>query len=201
MPTSSSAASALPPPPPPPPQEAFTLVKIDAANLEGVKTAWEAEIIDLGDKIFPSEHQRVLAWAATKIQADAAAGESVAYVVSEVHSGAPGAIVELVHSSRGRDKWLKMLDITLSPALDFSILSQDLEATKRAVGIFAATVSAVLQMGRDLPATVVKLYGRGQYQMTFLTYFGTELQSLLSKEGIKSLTVTIEGRWLVIKRH
>jgi hypothetical protein len=96
---------------------------------------------------------------------------------------------------------LKMLDITISPALDFSMSSADIDATRSVVGIFAATVSGVLRMGKDLPARVVKLYGRGQYQLAFLSYFGTEIESILSKEGITDLKVALEGRWLVVRRH
>ncbi|WP_143010712.1 hypothetical protein [Cupriavidus necator] len=127
-------------------------------------------------------------------------GDSLAYGIFPIDNGGGAvAIADIVYTARpGPDVgWLKMLEVSLSPAVDPSV--QQLQSViSTAVGVYLAAITGTLKLTGTHRSRVVKLYGRNESLLTFLTALSTHLTNELQQLGLDGLSVRMEGRWLVI---
>jgi len=173
------------------------LVEFDSELFTRTNEEWERQLKKLGSSVFPSEVRRVLAWAASCQNYTAT---DCAYAVVFDGDDYASAIVEVVYHRNGASSaWLKMLDVTLAPAIDAAMLGPnvDLVGVERVIRIFAASALGAFKLTGQRKANVVKLYGRNGPLLTFLKVLGAEFAS---NPKAKDLGVSIEGRWLVFKQ-
>jgi hypothetical protein len=104
------------------------------------------------------------------------------------------AIVDIVHSTRvGKDIGLiKMLEVTMGP--QYAPSNTAPEALGEALHIYADAILGTIALTSELPARVIKLYGRDDDLMKLFV----GLNFHLSSTPLATLSSKIEGRWLVI---
>lgn len=110
-------------------------------------------------------------------------------------AGKTSAIVELIQSRKGKEIWVKVIDIYIAPTIEFC--TNTAESITLRVEVFASVVVGVFGMfhaGID----IVKVYGRTDNLLSFLrTTHGIMIaKDIERKTGIAT---TIEGRWLVFR--
>jgi hypothetical protein len=122
-------------------------------------------------------------------------GPDFAYGVFAKSDNHADAIVDVVYQKDAGKKWLKAMGVTLSPAETrfFSTEPQDFE---NMVEIYLAAISGVLNLTKVHPTKVTKLYGRSGTLLAFLEGIAATLKT---KGGLKNVSVTMEGRWLVFR--
>lgn len=173
---------------------------IDDAEYSKIKTDWLARLVEAEHEVYRADYQQLFGM----IEGSKAIGdidgrtnEPVHYAVSDV-DGACQALVQIVQSKRGREVWVKMLDIFLSPGIELAPddesntqlrLSVFREALK---GIFGLTTTSKL-------ADTVKVYGRTDALVTFLRGMHDSFSVIASLGTLKGVEVSIEGRWLVFR--
>jgi hypothetical protein len=172
----------------------YQLKKFDATSFPSTKRTWERQLADNSGAIFASDYQRILDWAGTCIDDDGNNGNSFAYGIFKGNSHHADAIVELVYVKPAR-KWLKLLNLHLCPSVDLSFHTQDIDI-KQLSHIFAAAVVGTVRLTSTAhPTKVTKLYGRSGTLLSFLKGLGAYIEG----QNIPRISVSIEGRWLVMK--
>jgi len=123
-------------------------------------------------------------------------------VMQNIEENRPIALVELVPTKKGNEFWLKMLNVYLSPK-EFSTKNNgDKETLRKQLSqIFASIVSGIIQIGSELPQmTTVKLYGRSEALLDFFESMTLTLNEMVEiTTTFPGISITIEGRWLVLR--
>lgn len=171
----------------------YELRRFDATSFPSTKRVWEKQLIDNSGAVFASDYQRILDWAGECVGNDGIQGHSFAYGIFRGNSHHADAIVELVYTKPAR-KWLKLLNLHLCPSVDLSFHTQDIDIKQLSTIFAAAVVGTVRLTSTAHPTKVTKLYGRSGTLLSFLKGLGAYIEN----QNIPGLSVSIEGRWLVM---
>ena len=82
----------------------------------------------------------------------------------------------------------------LRPEVDVQLFDHKKEGVTAAVNAYITCVLGVFAVKNEHKATTIKVYGRTQQQISFLTLLSAALESR-AEQSFKS---SIEGRWLVL---
>ncbi len=165
-------------------------------KLKSTLTKWqqEAELVDL----FPLEVERRLSWVdESLVKANLPeSNKTIAYGVFQTNQDVAICTCELVLSDRGQlaDKWLKMLKITLSPQIECLVQLENTAAIQTVVQAYKTATLGAFNARLENDAEVLKLYARSEGQLNLHSALLTSLQ-----ENDSCITVSTEGRWLVLK--
>lgn len=169
----------------------FELRPFSRKSLEETRAKWEKQLKSHQGEVMPTEYTRLLDWAARNMAYET--GETFAYGVFPRGEAAAVAIAEILYT-RAQRKWLKFLNLTLSPEYDVGLASDAPDLI--AIGhVFAAAISGTVGLTRVHKSRVTKLYGRSGTMLSFLKGLSAHLQA----NQIEGVEVTVEGRWLVIR--
>ena len=174
----------------------LTFSPFDEGLLAATRAKWTADAES--GLAFPSEVERLLAWA--EAHHTPREGEGVAYGIF-AKSGKKGpspalGICEIAitrHSTRS--KWVKMLRLHLSPAVDSALQAGEPDL---ASDVFTQSLIGTVFLQSEHNATTMKVYGRTNEQLTVLKVLVNHLQSQLAKSPENKIKASIEGRFLVI---
>lgn len=136
----------------------FKLAQFDAAKLSATQTAWVSSAEDLG---IPSlSYEKAMSWVEGHMDYAEKKGDGYAYGIFDDGREDAVAIVDIVHSTRvGKDIGLiKMLEVTMGPLYAPSNTAP--EALGEALRIYADAIVGTIALTSELPARVIKLYGR-----------------------------------------
>lgn len=154
---------------------------------------WEAESND----IFPHEVERKLQWIHQVVANDTPSSNncSLAYGIFFPEQKIPVAVCELVISRKTiQERWLKLLNVTLSPELELRIEGGDVSAIETAVRVYRTAVGGSFAAQLEHNADTLKLYGRNETMLKLLSTLLATLQSSGADFDAKK-----EGRWLVLR--
>lgn len=170
----------------------FTLKPFSEVTFGATKTSWLKRVT--GAFSFPTEVPQLLEYAATRL--DIHAGTDVVfYGLFKEGTDVASAVAEItVTRKSARSRWMKMLRVRLSPELEEGVYNNSIEALKDIQALYVGAVAGVLRLKFEHDATILKIYGRSNEQMSFLKLVSTELEKL-----VKNHKISIEGRWLVIE--
>ena len=172
----------------------YELKPFDALTMAATRNAWEKELSNREGEVLPPRYERILDWAEGHIDYAAGRIETLAYGIFGRSAHDADAIVELIYTKAG-EKWLKLLDLHLSPSVDFAFSTQDVDII-RLNSIFAAGVDGTVRLTSTMhPSNVTKVYGRSGTLLSSLKEVGTFAES----SPWPGLKVSIEGRWLVLR--
>lgn len=91
-----------------------------------------------------------------------------------------------------RGKWVKFIRLRLRPELEERLFQNDVQATHEALNAYVCAVIGIFHVKNAHEATTIKIYGRTQEQVRFLTLLATELE----KRKEITFKAVIQGRWL-----
>jgi alpha-N-acetylglucosamine transferase len=174
----------------------YELRKFTSPTLGDTQKEWDRQIAKDPDEILRSQYDRIFSWAAGHIDYGNHQLDTFAYGLFHDGKHQADAIVEVSYAKAGR-KWLKMLDLHLSPELDAAFYDQTVDLSRMSQ-LFTAAIFGVLHLTDTAHrADTVKLYGRSGTLLSFLKGVATYINDRSKTPG---LTVAIEGRWLVFRR-
>lgn len=122
--------------------------------------------------------------------------ETVFYAVKDKAS--TEAVVEMVQTKKGKETWIKMFDIMMSPKIEAGTDTE--KSTKLRLDVFKATLTGIFKLSeRVRNANTFKVYGRTELLVTFLRGMHDALSVFPTLGNIEGIQVSIEGRWLVFR--
>jgi hypothetical protein len=161
------------------------------SSLNATRAGWTRDISD-GEGFLPDIEQQ-LDWTEKHLTLT---DNSVAYGVFETNGHIAVGICELVITKPEPKKaWVKFLRLRLRPKVESLLLSNEKAGIKAAIEAYVACVVGVFHVKNAHNASIIKVYGRTQEQVRFLTFLDVALQN--QKEA--KFKSSIEGRWLVLK--
>lgn len=167
--------------------------KLSSSTYEETLEMWskEAEACN----IFPQEIIRQLKWIDESLSNKTSVQpSSLAYGVFTQKDKIAIAVCELVISQKSKNnRWMKLLNVTLSPAIEAKVEAKDLDAIKTTISAYRTAVSGSFDAKNDHSIDTLKLYGRNETMLNLLTTTYAALEASESFEDIKK-----EGRWLVL---
>lgn len=148
---------------------------------------------------FPDEVMRKLKWIEESFSLENGRNPNrqIAYGVFQNGESIAICVCDLVLSDRGQlvGRWLKLLNVTLSPEIDVLMQCEDLGAVQTAVQAYKAATLGAFEARLEHDADTLKLYGRNdellKFQMTLL--------AVLQESEKLTIKASKEGRWLVLK--
>jgi len=171
------------------------LLPFNKVKLVATRKSWEHQLASHADDVVASAYLRVLDWTEAHTDYTCENGNGIAYGIFESSHHAALAIVQIAYTKSGK-KWLKVLDLDLSPALDVAFFEDKLNFDQIG-GIFAEAILGSIKLTKTAhPAKVTKLYGRSSSALAFFKGFGAAFEKFGGESG---MDVSIEGRWLVFK--
>src|SRR5690349_21441099 len=132
----------------------YTLRAFAEGEYPKTRTEWERQLGELEGKVIPTEYTRILAWGAGNI--DYEMGESWVYGIFPKGKKVAVALADIVCRKTGK-KWVKLLDLHLSPTLDLDALSEDRDLRLLA-DIFTAAITGTAALTLVHKSRVIKLY-------------------------------------------
>lgn len=110
-------------------------------------------------------------------------------------------IVEIVISKRGSSAWVKMMNLYLTPKIEENT-SAEINVDKRLL-VFSSALLGIFGLTKDVAgADTVKVYGRTESLVSFLRGVHSAIEAIFAAiGGIKGVSVSIEGRWLVFRSN
>lgn len=175
-------------------------LKLDKFSSETFKITSEEWIASAGSFGIPSlDYERVLEWARNRINYENVHNDSVAYGVFKDGAEESLAIVDIIYSKRpGPDiGWLKMIDISMSPAYSPTEVESNAEKLAEVLDIYSEAIIGTIQLTSNHNARVIKIYGRNDHLLQLLIALNERLRAKFTEK----LTTKFEGRWLVISAH
>lgn len=114
--------------------------------------------------------------------------------------GSVVALVHLVQTKRGKDVWIKMMDLHMCPAIEANPDNE--AATHERLRVISSTLSGLFELTKTtVRADTLKVYGRTDVLVTFLRGMHETLDALASLGNLPGINVSIEGRWLVFRTN
>jgi hypothetical protein len=163
-------------------------------TMAATRNAWGKEVCAREGEILSTQYERILQWAEDHIDYSGEKSQTFAYGIFGRSAHDADAIVELIYTKSGA-KWMKLLDVHLSPSVDFAFAPQEVDL-KRLMSIFAAGMDGTVHLASTVhPSNVTKMYGRSGTLLEFLKEVGT----VKDNSALPGLKVSIEGRWLVFR--
>lgn len=169
-------------------------------QFEAVKAAWLDMLADAEHEVYRADYQQLFG----TIESNTSYGDingrfniPVHYAVIDAE-GVCQALVQIVQSKGGREVWVKMLDIFLSPAIERA--PDDEKNTQLRLGVFRESLKGIFHLtGTNKLADTVKVYGRTDALVTFLRGMHDSFSVIASLGTLRGIEVSIEGRWLVFR--
>ena len=162
----------------------------DASTFEATKAGWSKDV-DKGEGFAPDVEQ-LMAWTEKHLSL---VGNEIAYGIFETDKSIAVGVCELaITKPSHKGKWVKLLRLRLRPTIEGMLFANDPDGLIVAVEAYVASVLGVYHVKNEHEATIIKVYGRTQEQMRFLTL----LSASLKKRGEATFDSKIEGRWLVL---
>lgn len=167
----------------------FIFKPFDERTFAATREAWTTDAAT-GEGFAP-EVEQVMTWVGAHI---ALTDNEMAYgVFREKSAEALGICETAITKPTARGKWVKLLRLRLRPQIEGMIFENDVEGTSIALNAYVAAVLGVYHVKNQHQATTIKIYGRTQEQMRFLTL----LQEALKQRAV-NFEAVIQGRWLVL---
>lgn len=167
---------------------AFT--QFDVESFKATKEAW-LEDVSKGEGFAPDVEQ-LMSWAEKHL--DLIENE-IAYGIFHENNPVAVGICELaITKPDQRGKWVKLIRLRLRPMIEGQIFANDPDALTIAVDAYIASALGVYHVKNEHEATTIKVYGRTQEQMRFLTV----LAAALKLRDDATFNTRIDGRWLVL---
>lgn len=161
-----------------------------ATSFAATKDAWTLDATN-GEGFAPDVEQ-LMTWVAGHI---ALVDNEIAYGIFSPDSEVAVGICELAITKPSvRGKWVKMIRLRLRPTVEGLLFKNDPDGLLIAVSAYVSAVLGVYHVKNEHKAVIIKVYGRTQEQMRFLTL----LSAALKKGGNATFESKIEGRWLVL---
>lgn len=168
----------------------YELLAFDKSSLAATRKIWHSQLEKHSDELLASGYLRILEWAESHVDYTCENGNGIAYGIFQTGHHFAAAIVEIAYTKTGK-KWLKVLDLSLSPTLDLSFYDDSFNFDVIG-GIFAAAILGSIKLTKTAhPAKVTKLYGRSGTALSFFKGFGAAFEKF---GGPKGMDVSIEGR-------
>ena len=143
---------------------------------------------------FESEVARLMEWVKTHLSPTQ--HDSTAFGVFRPGKNAALGICEIVIQRKSaRSKWVKMLRLHLSPAVDSGLQAGD---SDDAMNVFKSSILGSMSLQMSHQATTMKVFGRTNDQLNFLKAVVGSLQVFLKTKPNNQVKVSIEGRFLTI---
>lgn len=162
----------------------------DQESLNATKKAWMLDA-GSGNGFLPDVEQQ-LDWAQKHIEL---VDNEVAYGIFPDTAKVAIGICELcITRPSVRGKWIKLMRMRLRPLVDVQLFDNKKEGITSAIQAYIACVVGVFEVKNEHKATTIKVYGRTQQQVSFLTL----LSAALETRTALSFKSSIEGRWLVL---
>ena len=173
--------------------ESYELLPFEDASLALTRTAWVADAMK--GLAFITEVERLLEWGDS--HRVAVENDSCAFGIFKAGKKSPAlGICEVVISRKSvRSKWVKMLRLHLSPAVDAKLQAGDPDD---AMNVFMSSIQGAVGLQSTHKANTLKVFGRTNEQLAFLKVLVTHLQPVLAKRAQNRVKVSIEGRFLSI---
>jgi hypothetical protein len=165
----------------------------DAATLKASRDAWLSDAVE--GLAFYSEVERLFDWAGTHM--NLSQSDATAFGVFRAGKKQALGLCEIVVQRKSaRSKWVKMLRLHLSPAVD-----ADLQGGNPigAMNVFGSSLQGTLDLQMAHKASTLKVYGRTNEQLTFLRALVSHMEQNLPEVVKAAAKVTIDGRFLSIE--
>ena len=140
---------------------------------------------------FPADVDQTLQWAAQHVSLH---DNSIAYGIFDPAAPEAVGICEVVISHPAPSSWIKLLRLRLSPKIEDQIFKNDPKGVKTALESYICGVLGVHSVKNEIGGTTIKIYGRTQEQVKFLTLLSASLQA---QQGL-AFKAALQGRWLVL---
>lgn len=172
-------------------QEEYLFKPFNAATLKATSAAWKAEAKK--GEAFPLDVEQVMNW----INGHLTLTENeMAYGVFAAHTDVAIGVCELaITKPSSRGKWVKLMRLRLRPSIETLIFDNDPSGTRIALNAYVAAVLGVYHVKNQHEATTIKIYGRTQGQMRFLTL----MLEALKQHKQATFDAQIKGRWLTLE--
>jgi hypothetical protein len=171
----------------------YRLDKFTSVSFGKTKASWEAQLAANKEAVFSSEYLMILDYCSKCLDYAGNNGNSYTYGIFKDNNDEADALIEIVYQKEGR-KWLKLLNLHLCPAVDVSFQTQNVNIAQISAIFSAALAGTVYLTSTDHPTNVTKLYGRSGTLLSFLKGIGAYIQA-----NVPTISVSVEGRWLVMK--
>lgn len=173
-----------------PPSSGYLFKPFNEDTLAATRDAWTQDATS-GEGFVP-EVEQAMAWVAAHLQLT---DNEMAYgVFNERDKVAVGICETAITKPSARGKWVKLIRLRLRPKIDGGLYVNDPDAVQVALNAYVASVLGVYHVKNQHAATIIKIYGRTQDQMRFLTHLSTKL----TERPDVTFQSKIEGRWLVL---
>ncbi|MBB1599937.1 hypothetical protein [Variovorax sp. UMC13] len=160
------------------------------ASFAATKADWEKGAEE--GKAFPADVEQLLKWASEHLAVN---GNELAYGVFEGGSTVASGICEVIISHpAGKKSWVKLLRLRLHPKVEDELFRNDPAGIKTALNAYVSAVIGAYHVKTVHNASTIKIYGRTQEQMKFLTLLAAALE-----DKAVEFKASIEGRWLVLR--
>lgn len=167
----------------------FEFRAFDQTSFESTRDAWRFDAAS-GEGFVPDVEQ-AMAWVEEHLSLT---DNEMAYGIFHKDDPVAVGICELAITKVTKAKWVKFIRMRLRPTVEGGIFNHTAEAVATAVQAYVACVLGVFHVKNEHKATTIKVYGRTQEQIQFLTLLSAALQTLENA----TFTSAIEGRWLVL---
>ncbi len=165
--------------------------KFTPTSLEATSKQW-LKLADTQNAFAPDVEQ-LLEWVREHVDIKE---NAIAYGVFPEGTEVAVGVCELIITRKSaKTGWVKFIRLRLDPQIDANIFSNKSEGIVAAIEAYVACVAGVLEVKDLHKADTIKVFGRTQEQMQFLTL----LSAALTKRDEAKFTTKIEGRWLVLK--
>ncbi len=176
----------------------YSIQEFDDARLAATRKAWTKALDQEPAEFNRAVFDRRLNLA--EQSRDYAAGSEFCYGIFKTGNSAASAIVELSYTKQS-SRWIKMLNLHLSPSLDLSI-DKNSPNFRELAGVFSAAIVGTIKLTGVHKSRVVKLYARTPLLLSFFQFIAEQLPKQFERmndgAGV-ALKLSIDGRWLVIK--
>lgn len=169
----------------------LTLEKFTRNGLKETRKAWKKEFDGRSDDLVWAEYEGILLYAAKHIKYTDES-ESDAYGIFPEGTDRAVAILDVAYKKHG-PRWMKVLDLYVSPALDYSASEAGADIDSLTL-VFGAAVLGALKLSGAHNARALKLYGRSASQLSFFRGLALSLEETKAEHGVETV---VEGRWLV----
>lgn len=171
-------------------EEHYIFRPFNAASLDRTAAAWNGDVA--AGKGFAPEVEQVISWVSGHLTLTE---NEMAYgIFAENEKVALGVCELAITKPSVRGKWVKLIKLRLRPSVDEMLFKNDPQGTSIALNCFVAAVLGVYHVKNVHEATIIKIYGRTQDQMRFLTLM---LEALKQRQDA-TFKAEIQGRWLTL---
>ncbi len=168
----------------------FTFRAFDEVKFAATRASWLEDAT--ANEAFVPDIEQVMAWIEGHM---VLTDHGMAYGVFREHDPAAVGVCELAITKPSvRGKWVKLIRLRLSPRIESAIFKNDPDGLATALNAYVAAILGVHEVKDQHQASRIKVYGRTQEQMRFLTMLLTKL----NEKKYSSFIATIEGRWLTL---